>query len=139
MNIILRVIHLVIAAVLLSPLIDIYFPACGVQSGAIKNQLLFNAPKLLFGGMPEPVPAENWFFYSVSVAVGSCYLLCAVTGDEVLARYLCFARTVAGVMNLLIAHMSHYSNYIFAAIEFVTAFAVWKTLPVAGANHHKAN
>lgn len=139
MNIIVRVIHVVAAAALLSPLVDIVFPSCGVQSGDIKNQLLFNIPKILFGSMPEPVEAENWFFYSVSVAVGCCYLLCAATGDEVLARYLCFARTVVGIMNLSIAHISHYSNYIFAFVEIVTAFAVWKTLPVKGAARHKNN
>lgn len=139
MNIIVRVLHLVIAIVLLSPLVDIVLPNCGMQSGDIKNQLLFNIPKVLFGGMPPPLEAENWFFYSVSVAVGSCYLLCGATGDEVLARYLCFARTVVGIMNLSIAHMSHRSNYIFAVIEFVSAFAVWKTLPVRGAMHHKRN
>lgn len=69
MNIIVRVLHLVIAIVLLSPLVDIVLPNCGMQSGDIKNQLLFNIPKVLFGGMPPPLEAENWFFYSVSVAV----------------------------------------------------------------------
>ena len=68
MNTIVRILHLVIAAVLLSPVVDIFSPGVGHATGDIKNQLLFNAPKILFGGVPPPLEAENWFFFRVSLS-----------------------------------------------------------------------
>ncbi len=93
-----------------------------------QNLVLNTLPALLCGGGFGGLPNDAWFYYSVSIAMGTTYLKTAIEDDDAGARTLTFTRTILGVLNMVIASRTHCVNYLYGAIEILTALLFWKTL-----------
>lgn len=102
-----------------------------------QNALLNTLPMLLCGGGFSGLDPENWYYFSLSMAVGVTYLKATIQDDDSAAKTLTFTRLTIGVLNMVIASRSHCVNYIYGAFEILTALFFYKTLEDAAAGKTK--
>jgi hypothetical protein len=79
---------------------------------------------------PDSLTRASRFVRSpgLSMSVGATYLKAAIEDDDSAASTLVFTRLTIGILNMVIASRSHCVNYIYGAIEIVTALLFMKTL-----------
>ena len=73
------------------------------------------------------------FFVNMSTCVGALYLKVGLTGDAALAKNLCFARLIIGILNLFstLSGALKFEFFLVSGIEISTAFLVYAMLPDA--------
>jgi len=103
-----------------------------------QNALLNTLPMLLCGGGFSGLDPSHWFYYSMSIAAGATYLKAAIEDDDSAASNLVFTRLTIGILNMVIASRSHCVNYIYGAIEIVTALLFMKTLDAPAAKKKRS-